>query len=131
MFVSALERPHDDRPLGIQTVAYNHGGLHCVVFGWLAILTIVPGSTHACRTRGPTAGFCLAADLWMDLMEFRLSRLFSFYLSSKRILLKSFEWFFVMNFCNTQLIPVHCVPGESILCHKYAFIKKSTIFTQS
>ena len=26
---------------------------------------------------------------------------------------------------------LHCVPGESILCHKYAFIKKSTIFTQS
>ena len=26
---------------------------------------------------------------------------------------------------------LHCVPGESILCQKYAFIKKSTIFTQS
>ena len=26
---------------------------------------------------------------------------------------------------------IHCVPGESILCHKYAFIKKSTIFPQS
>ena len=35
------------------------------------------------------------------------------------------------NYKYHEIWNLHCVPGESILCHKYAFIKKSTIFTQS
>ena len=35
------------------------------------------------------------------------------------------------NLYTTNCQTVHCVPGESILCQKYAFIKKSTILSQS
>ena len=31
----------------------------------------------------------------------------------------------------TIITDIHCVSGESILCQKYAFIKKSTILSQS
>ena len=63
-------------------------------------------------------------------------KLFVFYLGvpnggSGKKLIQYYRLFWPVQVTFDHFSKVHSVSGESILCQKYAFIKKSTIFTQS